>query len=110
MVPLERKRKRKCLMQVFPRKLECPPPGPVFSSAVDYGMSSDVTRYRKDRKHGADSRHFRAVCVTGAQGEGWDKGPRGRRQKGGGRPTLLLEEGERGGDVWHQQITGHFRF
>lgn len=55
----------------LPKEAAMNKPGPVFSSGVDHGISStDVTRYRKVRKHVTDSRHFREVCVTGAQGEG----------------------------------------
>jgi len=67
-------------MQVFPRKPECPP-GPVFGSAVDYGILTDVTRYRKVREHVTDSRHIRVGCVTGAWrlGETKATGGEGRR-------------------------------
>ena len=67
-------------MQVFPRKPECPP-GPVFSLAVDYGILTGVTRYRKVREHVTDSRRFRVGCVTGARGLGETKatGGEGRR-------------------------------
>lgn len=67
-------------MQVFPRKPECPP-GPVFSSAVDYGILTDVTGYRKVREHVTDLRHFREGCVMGARSLGETKatGGEGRR-------------------------------
>lgn len=67
-------------MQVFPRKPECPP-GPVFSSAVDYGILTDVTGYRKVREHVTDLRHFREGLCDGSTGSGGDKGHRGRRQE-----------------------------
>lgn len=60
-------------------------PGPVFSSAVDYGILTDVTGYRKVREHVTDLRHFREGCVMGARGLGRQR-LQGRRQERGRPP------------------------
>lgn len=46
--------------------MECVP-GPVFSSVVECGISSDVIRYRNVIENKIHSRHFREVCVTGVR-------------------------------------------
>ena len=42
--------------------------GPVFSSVVEYGISSDRSRYRNVMGNVTDSRHLREICVTGVRG------------------------------------------
>lgn len=56
-VLLWRKRKRKCLIYGFPRKLLCVQ-GLLFSSVVEHGISSDMTRYRTVTENVTDSRYF----------------------------------------------------